>query len=88
MLRIARWNAYQNQQREIQHQEEVIEKLRSFNREKSIRRAESREKMLSKIEVIEKPMEARADMRIHLEPRILSGNDVLTVTDLKNPLVL
>lgn len=83
MLRIARWNAYQNQQREIQHQEEVIEKLRSFNREKSIRRAESREKMLSKIEVIEKPMEARADMRIHLEPRILSGNDVLTVTDLK-----
>ena len=83
MLRIARWNAYQNHQREIRHQEEVIEKLRSFNRKKSIRRAESREKMLSKIEVIEKPMEARADMRIHLEPRILSGNDVLTVTDLK-----
>ena len=54
-LRVAAWNAYMNQQREIKHQEEVIEKLKSFNREKSIKRAESREKMLDKIEVIEKP---------------------------------
>lgn len=73
---------YLNQQREIKHQEEVIAKLRSFNREKSIKRAESREKMLDKIERIDKPTEARSKMRIHLEPRIMSGNDVLTVKGL------
>ncbi len=81
-LRISKWNAYQNQQREIKHQEEVIEKLRSFNREKSIRRAESREKMLRKIDVIEKPTQARTDMKMRLLPRILSGNDVMTVNSL------
>ena len=81
-LRVAAWNAYMNQQREIKHQEEVIEKLKSFNREKSIKRAESREKMLDKIEVIEKPSEVRADMKLTLMPRILSGNDVLTVEHL------
>ena len=81
-LRLARWNAYQNQQREIRHQEEVIEKLRSFNREKSIRRAESREKMLRKMDVIDRPTEARTDMKMRLLPRILSGNDVLTVSSL------
>ena len=82
MLRIARYNAYMNQQREIKHQEAVIEKLRSFNREKSIKRAESREKMLDKIEVLEKPTEVRSDMKLHLEPRILSGNDVLHVENI------
>ena len=81
-LRIAKWHAYLNQQREIKHQEEVIEKLRSFNREKSIKRAESREKMLNKIEVLEKPTEAKADMRLTLIPRLQSGNDVLTVEGL------
>ena len=81
-LRIAAWNAYVNQQREIRHQEEVIEKLRSFNREKSIKRAESREKMLDKIEVLEKPTEVRADMHLSLMPRIKSGNDVLVVDGL------
>lgn len=81
-LRVAAWNAYMNQQREIKHQEEVIEKLKSFNREKSIKRAESREKMLDKIEVIEKPSEVRTDMKLSLTPRILSGNDVLTVEHL------
>lgn len=83
ILRIAKWNAYQNQQREIKHQEAVIEKLRSFNREKSIKRAESREKMLQKIDLVEKPTETKADMKMRLTPRILSGNDVLTVTSLK-----
>ncbi|MBO5094403.1 MAG: ABC-F family ATP-binding cassette domain-containing protein [Lachnospiraceae bacterium] len=83
ILRISKWNAYQNQQREIKRQEEVIEKLRSFNREKSIKRAESREKLLNKIDVIEKPTEAKADMKMRLSPRILSGNDVLTVSSLK-----
>ena len=81
-LRIAAWNAYLNQQREIKHHEEVIEKLRSFNREKSIRRAESREKMLDKIEVIDKPAEVRTDMKLTLTPHRQSGNDVLTVEGL------
>lgn len=76
-LRTAALKAYLNQQQEIKHQEEVIAKLKAFNREKSIRRAESREKMLDKIEVIEKPTETPADMHIHLEPKYVSGNDVL-----------
>jgi len=82
MLRLAQYNAYVNQQREIKHQEAVIEKLRSFNREKSIKRAESREKMLNKIDVLEKPTEVRSDMKLHLEPRILSGKDVLSVENI------
>ena len=73
---------YLNQQREIKHQEEVIAKLRSFNREKSIKRAESREKMLDKIERLEKPMEESSGMHIRLEPSVTSGNDVLSVTGL------
>ncbi|MDE7325660.1 MAG: ATP-binding cassette domain-containing protein, partial [Lachnospiraceae bacterium] len=73
---------YLNQQKEIKHQEEVIAKLRSFNREKSIKRAESREKMLNKIERIDKPTEVKADMNIRLAPRTVSGNDVLTVKGL------
>ena len=73
---------YLNQQQEIKHQEEVIAKLRSFNREKSIKRAESREKMLNKIERIEKPQEESSGMHIQLEPSITSGNDVLTVSGL------
>lgn len=76
-LRAAQYNAYMKQQQEIKHQEEVIEKLKSFNREKSIRRAESREKMLDKIERIDKPVEVRADMHLRLEPKYESGNDVL-----------
>ena len=81
-LREAKMTAWLNQQREIRRQEEVIAKLKSFNREKSIRRAESREKMLEKIEVLEKPTEVRADMHITLEPKVTSGNDVLTVEGL------
>ena len=83
MLRAAKMKEYLNQQAEIRHQEEVIQKLKSFNREKSIRRAESREKMLSKMERIEKPTEAASAMHIRLEPQIMSGNDVLTVRELK-----
>lgn len=81
-LRIAYRNAYINQQREIKHQQEVIEKLRSFNREKSIKRAESREKLLNKMDVLERPTEARTDMRLTLEPAIESGNDVLQTENL------
>ena len=82
MLREAAYHAWMNQQQEIRHQEAVIEKLRSFNREKSIKRAESREKMLAKIDRIEKPMELKTDMHLKLEPSIISGNDVLSVSHL------
>lgn len=78
----AQMREYENQQREIQHQEQVIEKLRSFNREKSIKRAESREKMLDKMELVEKPITWQPKMKIRLEPSVLSGNDVLTIDNL------
>ena len=81
-LRDIQMKAYLNQQQEIKHQEEVIAKLRSFNREKSIRRAESREKMLDKIEVLDKPTEVSSEIHLNLEPRITSGNDVLTAEHL------
>lgn len=81
-IRAAQMKQYLNQQREIAHQEEVIAKLKSFNREKSIKRAESREKALEKIEVLEKPIEEHADMHITLEPNITSGRDVLSVEGL------
>ena len=81
MLRNAMLKQYLNQQQEIKHQEEVIAKLRSFNREKSIKRAESREKMLAKIERVERPAE-HSEMHFNLEPRITSGNDVISVTGL------
>ena len=82
ILRNMKLKEYLNQQRDIKHQEEVIAKLKQFNREKSIKRAESREKMLDKIKVVDKPVELNAKMNIKLEPSIISGNDVLTVTDL------
>lgn len=81
-IRDAQYKAFLNQQREIKHQEAVIAKLKSFNREKSIRRAESREKMLNKILRLEKPTEINDQMRLVLEPRYVSGNDVLTVEGL------
>ena len=80
--RAALLKAYLNQQRDIRHQEAVIEKLKSFNREKSIKRAESREKMLNKIERIEKPVEIDDEMKISFHAPIKSGNDVLTVKGL------
>lgn len=82
MLRTAAYNAYVNQQREVKHQEEVIAKLRSFNREKSIKRAESREKLLQKIDLVEKPVEINTQMKLMLEPDCISGNDVLSVSEL------
>jgi ATP-binding cassette subfamily F protein 3 len=81
-LRTERMNAYLNQQREIKHQEAVIDKLKQFNREKSIKRAESREKMLDKIERLEKPSEVKSDMKLTLTPHIQSGNDVMSVQGL------
>ena len=81
-LRDAQYKAYLNQQRDIKHQEAVIVKLKSFNREKSIKRAESREKMLDKMTPVEKPMELHTDMHLTLEPSCVSGNDVLSVEHL------
>lgn len=81
-MRETAWKAYLNQQQEIKHQEAVIAKLKSFNREKSVKRAESREKMLDKIEVLDKPSEVRADMHLHFSPQVTSGNDVLKVEHL------
>lgn len=82
MLREAKLKAYYNNQREIRHQQEVIDKLKSFNREKSIKRAESREKLLSKMEVVDKPADDADTMHFKLEPAIISGNDVLSVSGL------
>ena len=82
MLRKAAVNAYLKQQEEIHHQQQVIDKLKSFNREKSIKRAESREKMLDKMELLEKPVEIRDNMHLKLTPQIISGNDVLSIEDL------
>lgn len=81
-VRKAEQKAWENQQREIKHQEEVIAKLKSFNREKSIKRAESREKMLDKVERLERPAQENADMKIRFHPAVTSGNDVLEVTRL------
>ncbi len=81
-LRDAQLKEYMNQQREIRHQQAVIEKLRSFNREKSIRRAESREKLLDKMTLVEKPKETAKEMHFSLEPSCVSGNDVLTIENL------
>ena len=80
--RDAQMKLYMNQQQEIHHQEEVITKLRSFNREKSIKRAESREKMLDKMTLVDKPMEISTDIHLKLSPSRVSGNDVLSVKGL------
>ncbi len=81
-LRVAALNAYLNQQRDIKHQQEVIDKLRSFNREKSVKRADSRQKMLDKITLIDKPTGLNDRMQIVLTPKVESGKDVLTITNL------
>ena len=81
-IRASMMKAYINQQQEIKHQEAVITKLKQFNREKSIKRAESREKMLNKIDLLEKPTEIASEMRLSLTPSVESGNDVLTVEGL------
>lgn len=82
ILRNMQLKEYLNQQREIKHQQEVITKLKQFNREKSIKRAESREKMLNKLEVVDKPAEINDKMNIELNPSVISGNDVLSVSHL------
>ena len=87
IVREAQLKAYLNQQQEIKHQEAVIEKLRSFNREKSIKRAESREKMLDKMELLDKPVDNSQELHFKLEPSCVSGNDVLSVENLSKSFV-
>ena len=81
-LRETMLKQYLNYEREVKHQEQVIEKLKSFNREKSIKRAESREKQLDKMTAVEKPKFIDDQMKLKLVPRTVSGNDVLSVKDL------
>lgn len=81
-MRQAQMNLYLKQQSEIKHQEEVIARLRSYKQEKFYKRAESREKKLEKMDIIEKPLEIQDNMIISLEPDIVSGNDVLSVENL------
>ena len=78
-IRDAELKAYYNQQADIAHQQAVIDKLKQFNREKSIKRAESREKALAKVELLDKPEELDNEMRLALTPHLQSGNDVLSV---------
>lgn len=82
LIRDAQMKEYLKQQQEIKHQEAVIEKLRSFNREKSIKRAESREKLLDKMTPLEKPVDITTDIHFSLEPSCISGNDVLSIEHL------
>lgn len=71
--------AYQQQQSEIKRQEDIIEKYKSFNREKSIKAAESRQKALDKIERIDLPDRDKRPANIKFETQIESGNDVLHI---------
>lgn len=73
---------YEKQQASIAHQQEVIDKLKQFNREKSIKRAESRQKALDKMDVMEKPIDAQEHMKLSLQPDVTSGNDVLELIGL------
>ena len=82
VIRKTQYRTWLKQQAEIQHQKEVIEKLKSFNREKSIKRAESREKQLDHMELVDKPMEENSEMRLRFRPHHPSGNDVLSVAEL------
>lgn len=74
---------YNNQQNEIKRQEDVIKLLKSFNREKSVKRARSREKLLDKVQRLEKPENLPTKMRLKIKPKTESGNDVLSVNKLK-----
>ena len=69
--------SYEKQQKEIEHQKAVIDKLQSFNREKSIKRAESRKKLLDKMDVMDAPDKDMPKMRLTLEIEKESGKDVL-----------
>lgn len=79
---LTRLREYEKQQEMLSHQQEVIDKLKQFNREKSIKRAESRQKALDKTERLEKPLEQTEKIKLSLEPDVISGNDVIEITNL------
>ena len=81
-IRHAEYLSYMKAEQVRKHQEQVIAKLKQFNREKSIKRAESRQKMLDKMEMPDKPLGEDPVMGLSFAPGIESGKDVLTVTEL------
>ena len=82
-LREMQLKDYAEQQKEIARQEAIIARFRQYNREKSIKQAESREKALNRIERIEKPDAPVKNIGLKFEPSVRSGNDVLTVENLE-----
>lgn len=74
---------YEDQQKEIKKQEESIERLKAYGREKHLKRARSKEKALSKIEVLDRPDGERKRAKIKFIPAVESGNDVLAVRDVE-----
>ncbi len=73
---------YTAQQEEIRRQEEIIARLRSYGREKALRKAKTREKMLDRMDLAEKPVEKNDSMHLHFKPGVISGDDVLTAEGL------
>ncbi|SCJ37520.1 Uncharacterized ABC transporter ATP-binding protein YheS [uncultured Clostridium sp.] len=73
---------YEDQQKEIKKQEESIERLKAYGREKHLKRARSKEKMLDKVEVLDRPDVHRKRASIKFSPSVSSGNDVLEVKDI------
>ncbi|MCR1876806.1 ribosomal protection-like ABC-F family protein [Paraclostridium bifermentans] len=73
---------YEDQQKEIKKQEESIDRLKAYGREKHLKRARSKEKMLDKVDVLDKPDVFRKKASIQFSPSVSSGNDVLQVEDL------
>lgn len=79
IVKVSEQNAFEKQQKEIAHQEEVIKKLQQFNREKSIKRAESRKKTLDKIDRLDAPLADEGNMKLRLSADRESGKDVLSI---------
>ena len=73
---------FEDQQKDLKKQEESIERLKAFGREKHLKRARSKEKALAKIDVLDKPEAYRKKARIEFNPSVTSGNDVLQLRDI------
>ena len=73
---------FEDQQKDIKKQEESIERLKAFGREKHLKRARSKEKALAKVDVLDKPEAYRKKAKIEFNPSVTSGNDVLQLRDI------
>lgn len=73
---------YEDQQKDLKKQEESIERLKAYGREKHLKRARSKEKALDKVDILDKPEAYRKKAKIQFNPSVASGNDVLHVEDL------